>query len=46
VEDYHEMYGLSLCSILDVFACNICNLLKDAFDRTWIEDVEKNYKVN
>jgi hypothetical protein len=36
----------SLCFILDVVSTciilhNICILSKDAFDRTWIEDVEK-----
>jgi hypothetical protein len=35
-----------LCFISDVVSTciilhNICILLKDAFDRTWIEDVEK-----
>jgi hypothetical protein len=36
----------SLCFILDVISTciivhNICILSKNAFDRTWIEDVEK-----
>jgi hypothetical protein len=40
------MFHFGCCFCTHNFACNICILLKDAFDRTWIEDVEKNYKVN